>query len=214
MRQTAIGFKTKGLSLEGVLTTPQDLPEPLPALLVCHPHPMLGGDIDNPVVVAICRAADDQGMVSFRFNFRGVGESEGEFSNGVGEQEDLKSALNVLRRWPGIDRKRLALVGYSFGASVVLEGLRHYKAASCLALVAPTISSAKGGLIRRDKRPKLFVVGERDGVVPSVELQRALDQIGPPAQFVEVPSADHSLLGSEATVAEKVVAFVKDTFAR
>ena len=171
---------------------------------------MFGGDMESPVVTAICKAAVAEGIASFRFNFRGVGESEGEFSNGEGEREDLKSALNMLKRWPGIDRKRLAVAGYSFGASIVLDGLRHLKAAQCFALVAPTISSAKGERAGRDRRPRLFIVGQRDGLVPSVELQRALDGMKSPAQLFEVPGADHGLLGHETTVAEKVAEFVKD----
>ena len=213
MRQTAIGFKSKGLSLEGVLATPQDVPGPHPAVLVCHPHPMFGGDMENPVVNAICRAAVAEGIASFRFNFRGAGESEGEFSNGPGEREDVRSALNVLKRWPGIDGKRLAVAGYSFGASVVLDGLRDLKAARCFALVAPTISSVRGERAGRDRRPRLFIVGQKDGLVPSVELQRALDGMKSPAQLFEVQDADHGLLGHESTVAEKVVSFVKDDLA-
>ena len=213
MRQTAIEFNSGKLSLEGVLTVPQGLSGPFPALLACHPHPVLGGNMDNPVIMAICKTADSQGIATLRFNFRGVGGSEGEFSNGVGEQEDLKAALNVLRRWPGIDRKRLALVGYSFGGSVVLGGLRQYKDARSLVLIAPPISSVQSSRIRSDGRPKLFLSGGRDRIVPSAQLQRALDDVRSPVRFSEVGVADHSLLGQEQVVAERVVAFVVETLA-
>ena len=211
MRQAAIGFASEKLSLEGVLTTPAMVPPPYPGLLVCHPHPMLGGNMHNPVITAICRTADDEGMATLKFNFRGVGESEGEFSNGRGEQKDLKAALRVLGRWPGVDSDRLALVGYSFGGSVVLAGLRHYKAARSLVLVAPPISSVQTARIRKDKRPKLFLAGQRDRIVPSIELQRALDDVAPPVQFVEVDDSDHSLTGREQAVAERIVSFVMDS---
>ena len=209
MRQTAIGFKSKGLSLEGVLASPNDIPGPHPALLVCHPHPLFGGDMESPVVTAICGAAGAEGIASLRFNFRGVGDSEGEFGNGEGEQEDLKSALSVLRRWPGIDGKRIAVAGYSFGASVVLDGFKHCKTAKCFAFVAPTISSAKSEAAGRDRRSRLFIVGQRDGLVPSVELQRVLDDMKSPAQLFEVPEADHGLAGSENIVARRVAEFIK-----
>ena len=211
MRQTAIGFKSEKLSLEGILTTPQGVSEPYPALLVCHPHPVLGGDMDNPVVMAICHAVDEQGFATLRFNFRGVGDSEGEFSNGPGEQKDLGTALNVLRRWPGMNRKQITLVGYSFGASAVLGGLRHYKAARSLVLIAPPISSVRNSRIASDKRPKLFLVGQQDRVCPPVELQSALDAVQQPLQFSEIPAADHSMSAHEHEVAEKVVAFAMES---
>ena len=210
MRQTAIGFKSKGISLEGVLATPQELPEPHPALLVCHPHPMLGGNMENPVVTTICRAAADEGLASFRFNFRGVGESEGQFDEGEGEQQDVRSALDMLRRWPGIDGKRLGVAGYSFGASMVLSSISRLKASRCFALIAPSVSSACGEKAGRDRRPRLFVVGQRDGLVPSVQLQRALDDMRSPANLFEVPGADHGLVGHETAVARRVIEFVKD----
>ena len=106
MRQTAIAFKSGKLTLEGVLTIPQELSGPFGALVVCHPLPSLGGDMDVPVVTAVCRAADRQGLATLRFNFRGVGDSEGEFDSGVGEQEDVRAALDVLRRWAGRETAR------------------------------------------------------------------------------------------------------------
>ena len=208
MRQTAIGFKSKRLTLEGVLTLPQELPQPYPALVMCHPHPMLGGNMDNPVVTSVCRAATEAGLASLRFNFRGVEGSEGDFRNGDAAHEDIKAALNMIRRWPGVDGKRIALGGYSFGAGVILRGLRHFKTARSLALVAPPLSSIAESRIIRDKRPKLFVVGQNDRLVSSVELQRALDRVREPLQFREIAEADHGLVGYERQVGEQVAEFV------
>ena len=214
MRQTAIGFKSKGLTLEGILTIPQGVPGPFPALLVCHPHPVLAGNMENPVVTTICHAAGRQGIAALRINFRGVGESEGEFCNGKGEEEDLRAALKVLKVWPDLDRKNMALVGYSFGASVVLGGLKHYGSARSLVLIAPPVSSVQDSRIRRDGRPKLFVVGQQDRIAPSVDLQRVLDEIRPPVEFAEIPGADHTLRTHEEAVAERVIAFVAEPPAR
>ena len=213
MRQTAIGFRVKRLSLEGILTTPEGVPGPFPAVVVGHPHPKLGGNMENAVVTAICRAAADRGIASLRFNFRGVGGSEGEFDNGKGEQEDVRAALDILKRWPGIDGKSLALAGYSFGASVVLDGLKRYRGARSLAMIAPSISSVRSAPIGRDRRPKLFVAGRHDRVVPSTELQSALDEIGPSAAFVEMPDADHAFHGCEQGLAEQVVTFLSEALA-
>jgi len=165
----------------------------------------------NQVVVDLCREATTMGLASLRFNFRGVGQSEGEFDDGTGEQDDLKAALNMLRRWPGVSRKEVTLAGYSFGASVVLNGLKHYKGACRLVLIAPPISAVQGSSIRQDKRPKLFVAGQNDRMVPSVGLQKALDDLGPSARFAEVPEADHSFRGREHSLARTVVSFMAES---
>ena len=207
IRQTAIAFRSKRLTLEGVLSLPEKLPQPYPALVMCHPHPMLGGNMDNPIVTSICRGASEAGFASFRFNFRGVEGSEGEFGDADGIHEDIKSALNMTRRWPGIDGKRIALCGYSFGAGVILRGLRHFRTAKCLALVAPPLSSIEESRIVKDKRPKLFIVGQHDRLVSSVELQRTLDMVREPLHFREIAGGDHSLSGLEWEVADEVAGF-------
>ena len=212
MRQTAIDFFTrKRCRLEGVLAVPEGVPGPFPAVVVCHPHPMLGGDMENPVVTAICNSAHDQGIASVRFNFRGVGASQGEFTNGDEERDDLRAALKTLGAWPGMDRKRLALVGYSFGASVILGGLAHYKAARSLVLIAPPVASIRRSRISKDSRAKLFVAGQEDRVAPSVAMQRILDGFRPPTSFFEVTGADHGLSGRQQVVAERVVGFLVET---
>lgn len=214
MRQTAIAFKSKRLTLDGVLALPEGLTQPCPALVMCHPHPMLGGNMDNPVVTSVCRAATEAGFASFRFDFRGVQGSEGEFTNGDAEHNDIKSALNIMRRWPGVDGKRIALAGYSFGAGVILRGLRHFKAARSLAFIAPPLSSIEESRIIKDKRPKLFVVGQHDRLVSSVELQRTLDMVREPLQFREIAGSDHSMSGREWEVADEVTGFVAGTLNR
>ena len=211
IRQTALAFRCKRLTLEGVLTLPDELPQPFPGVVMCHPHPMLGGNMDNPVVTSLCRAAGEAGVASFRFNFRGVEGSEGEFKGGDAEHEDVKAALNMLRRWPGVDSKRIALAGYSFGAGVILRGLRHFRAARSLVLIAPPISAVRDSRIVKDKRHKLFVVGREDRLVSSVDLQRALDGVREPIRFREISGGDHSLSGREWEMADEVVRFVRQT---
>ena len=209
MRQTAIAFKSKGLTLEGVLALPTELPQPYPALVMCHPHPMLSGNMDHSVVSTVCRAVSDAGFASFRFNFRGVEGSEGEFKNGEAVHDDIKAALNLIRRWPGVDGKRVALGGYSFGAGAILRGLRHFRTARSLVLIAPPLSSIGDSRIVKDKRRKLFVVGQNDRLVSSVELQRVLDGVREPLQFREIADGDHSLSGCEWEVADQVISFIK-----
>jgi alpha/beta superfamily hydrolase len=106
-----VTFNTDGLTLEGLLHLPPVTP--CPGVVVAHPHPQYGGDMHNNVVHALCRAVNSVGAAALRFNFRGVGASEGSFDNGVGEQRDVAGALEYLRALPEITA-RIALVGYSF----------------------------------------------------------------------------------------------------
>lgn len=193
------------------MTIPQEMPTPYPALVICHAHPLLSGNMNNPIITAVSQAAEKQGIATMRFNFRGVEGSEGEFSNGDKERQDVKSALNLMKHWPGIDSKRIALVGYSFGAGVILNGLRHYKKASSLVLISPPITALQKSRIRNDKRPKLILVGQNDKVTSSVEIQRELDNMSEPVRFREIANTDHSLRGHEQEVAEAVAEFVMKT---
>lgn len=212
MPQTAVDFFAgKRLSLTGVLMRPEGLGAPVPAAVICHSHPLLRGSMAHPMVTAISQATAQQGMAALRFNFRGVGDSDGTFTNGAEEQDDIHAALEILKLLPGVDKKRLALVGYSFGASVILDGLQRYRSARSVALIAPPLSSVTRPRALKDKRPKLFVVGQRDRVVPSSDLQRALDGYRAPVEFTEVPDSNHSLEGQESFVAERVARFLLST---
>ena len=210
MRQSAIGFYSKKLELEGIIASPQDPgAREVPAVIACHSHPMLGGNMNDPVVASVCQAAVREGMFALRFNFRGVGDSQGDFTNGKEEHNDIKSALNVMRHWPAVHGGRIAVVGYSTGATIILDGLRHLKRASALALVAPTLGALRSRRFNRDKRPRLVITGSEDRVSPSLEIQRILDECRGLVQFHEVVGADHSMRGYHSEVAEVTADFLK-----
>src|SRR5262245_45790678 len=102
-------------ALEALVEEPEDR-EPREACLVCHPHPLYGGTMHNKVVYRIARALRTSGSVVLRFNFRGVGKSQGVHDRGPGELEDARVALEWLRaRYPGLP---YAVAGFSFGARI------------------------------------------------------------------------------------------------
>ena len=206
--QTRVGFRSKRLVLEGVVSLPEGLSGQLPGAVICHPHPAFGGNMDHAMVVGLARALNEAGIASLRFNFRGVGDSEGTFSNGAEESQDLLAALEFLKIWPGVKGRKLALVGYSFGAAVILRGLRRYKAARALVLLSPPLSSVDDSSVARDRRPKLFLVGEIDRLVEAQRLQERLAACVVPAAVEVVPGADHSWMGREVEVAQRVARFL------
>src|SRR5258706_6097726 len=91
--EESIRFRAGAWSLEGRLAAP---PAATRGAVVCHPHPQYGGDMDNPVVVAAAQALAARGVAALRFNFRGVGDSEGSYSGNLSETEDARAALGVL----------------------------------------------------------------------------------------------------------------------
>ncbi|HJO80776.1 MAG TPA: alpha/beta hydrolase [SAR202 cluster bacterium] len=213
MRQAAISFRSKRLTLDGVISTPGQSDGEPGALVVCHSHPTLGGDMTDAVVMAICEAADSVGMATLRFNFRGVGDSEGQFTNGDEEGHDVKAAVDTIRRWPGIDGRRVAIAGYSLGAAIILDNLKRLKQARAIVVVAPTVESLKNPKFAGDERPRLVVAGQNDKVAPSLAIQRELDSASQPLRFAEMLDADHSMRGHESMVGDLVAEFVAGALA-
>ena len=201
-------YSSGGITLEGIAARPEGLNSLPPAAVLCHPHPMLGGDMESLVLSAIDWTCMHRGIASLRFNFRGVGESSGDFTNGDKELDDVKAAFRVLDGLKWADPRRMAAVGYSFGAGVLLGGVRQVKASKAFVFIAPPLSAVRDSALSKDKRPKLFIAGQKDGVVPSVELQRALDDVKQPVEFHEVPDANHGMVDHEIEVAERVADFL------
>ena len=211
MRQSAISFRSGRLNLDGIISIPDGISGDLPALVVCHSHPMLGGSMDDAVVVAICRATDAIGAATLRFNFRGGGDSDGRFTNGAEEHRDARAALDVLRRWPGVSGKRVAIAGYSFGAAMILVGFRRLKAARAVALVAPTVQSVRNKRFQQDARPRLVIASRDDKIAPSLAIQQELAGARQPLRFEELETADHSMRGHEAEIGQIVADFVSSS---
>ena len=199
-----ITFQSGELTLEGCLQMAQSVPAP--GIVVCHPHPLYGGDMRNNVVETLCQAAVGAGACALRFNFRGVGGSEGTHDHGRGEVDDARAALDYLRGLPEVDPHRLVLAGYSFGAAVALaaadDQLRGLIAVSC-----PTTDSS--GSSARPSCPVLFVSGDRDEYSHPDQLQRLAREIGPQAEVVIHAGVDHFWWGSDDRLSQTVAGFLE-----
>ena len=152
------------LTLEGALTLPADAPA---GVVLCHPHPLYGGDMDNHVVGAALEACQGVGLATLRFNFRGVGGSRGAWDEGRGEQDDVRQALAFLgQRLPA--GARPALAGYSFGASMSALVAASGQRLAGLALIAPPLAAPgwKNPSTLEIDGPILLIAGRDDHYCP------------------------------------------------
>jgi len=202
-----VRFVADGVDLQGILDLPECADLLLPGIAVCHAHPLHGGDMFNDVVSTICRAANSRGIATLRFNFRGTGSSAGEFSGGAGEREDLWAALDYLRSRNEIDRTRLGVAGYSFGAAVALNaGI----AARIRALVAvsPPPQLLDFGAMKGYEFPVLLVAGNQDPFVPVERIQQLRLALGPATETVIITGAGHFWGGYAGALTEAVASFL------
>jgi alpha/beta superfamily hydrolase len=146
-------------ALEIVLNTPETPPQGI--ALVAHPHPLQGGTLDNKVAQTLAKTFFAMGYVATRFNFRGVGKSEGAFDEGVGETADALAALAHARSRFG-ENLPIALAGFSFGSFVQTRVIGSVRAER-LVMVGPAVTRMAGTTVPSDT---IVVHGEEDEVVP------------------------------------------------
>jgi len=207
VKETRVRFASNDLRLEGVLHLPA-VAGPFPAIVISHPHPLYGGAMDNNVVLAVSHAVCKLSIAALRFNFRGVEMSEGKYADGVGEQEDVRSALEFVSTQSGVDRARIGLAGYSFGAKVALPVALVNDRVRALALVSPFVEDEEWDQMQRSVIPKLLISGSEDSYVSPHRLQRLSGSTSQGALQCEIiAGADHFWSGYEGVLAGKVSAF-------
>jgi alpha/beta superfamily hydrolase len=209
MIENRVKFPCGDLILEGVTTVPEGK-GPFAGVVVCHPHPNYGGDMNNNVVVPLCLALTQASIASLRFNFRGVGASQGKFADGIGEREDVVAAISYLSTLEVVDKERIGLCGYSFGGAVSLEVAPADERVKALALVSPEVSTYVP--LKQYTRPKLIVCGGADQFVSIIALQRLAEELPPPNDFELISGADHFWGGYEDKVAARIAAFFVNAF--
>lgn len=211
MKKRRVQFECNGLKLEGQLCLP-DGDGCFAGVVMCHPHPLYGGSMDNNVVQAVAAALVGRGLAALAFNFRGVGGSQGRFDNGRGEQDDVRAAIGWLSSQLEVDGERLGLAGYSFGASVALPVACGDRRVKALALVSlPLVDRAQveqaGAALSTLTIPKLLICGDEDFVVPLGALEEVIQRAAEPKEVRMVPGADHFWWGNEGAMAETVADF-------
>ena len=206
MKEREVRFPSGELSLEGILHIPEGA-GPFPAVIVCHPHPLYGGSMENNVVNSLCAALTQAGFLAFKFNFRGVGRSQGEFGQGIGEQEDVRAAISFLNGVAEADAARLGLAGYSAGAGFSFPVGVADARIKALAAVSPPLSMFDFASLDDCVKPKFLISGSLDDIAPSSQFQQFCQGLPRPRECVTVEGADHFWWGYEFNLANEIADF-------
>lgn len=176
--------------------------------VVCHPHPQHQGTMLNKVVHTIGRAMNDLGAPVLRFNFRGVGASEGAYADGLGETADVVAAATWLRgRFPGAE---LWLAGFSFGAAVAIRAAAQVAPRRLVSVAPPVV---RMGALLEDASPGcpwLVVQGAADDVVDPGDVQAWVRSRLPPPQLALLPDVDHFFHGRLTLLRDTLTHWLKE----
>lgn len=171
--------------------------------LVCHPHPLYGGTMHNKVVYRLARGLRRSGSLVLRFNFRGVGRSEGSHAHGAGEVEDARAALSwLLARYPELP---VTLAGFSFGSRIVLRlGCEVGLPRRIVAVGFPT-RLGDYDFLEKCHRPKFFIQSTQDEHGPREALQALFERFAEPKRLIWVPAEDHFFKGALDRLEDEVI---------
>jgi alpha/beta superfamily hydrolase len=206
MKKKRIIFSSGRLSLEGILAVPEGT-GPFPAVIVCHPHPLYGGSMDNNVVNSLSETITQASLVSFKFNFRGVGASQGKSSGGIGERQDVEAAISFISTAKEVDSERIGLAGYSAGAGFAFPVGSSDARIKTLAAVSPPLSMFDFDFLKSCLKPKLLISGSRESFISTTQFFQFCQNLPEPKECESIEGADHFWCGYESGLAAKVVAF-------
>lgn len=178
--------------LEAITTWPENNMVSAVAI-ICHPHPLYQGTMHNKVVSTLARTFAKQGLATVRFNYRGVGRSEGHYGDMQGEIQDLLA----IKAWVNEHLPRLPiwLAGFSFGAFISACVAHQATDVQQLISVAPAINHADFYALTKITCPWLVIQGAQDEVVPFAEVQQFALASPVPLRFVVLPEAGHFFHG-------------------
>jgi alpha/beta superfamily hydrolase len=175
------------------------------AAIVTHPHPLYGGDMNNKVVEAVVQAYREKGYTTFRFNFRGVGQSGGSFDEGKGEQRDVKAALAHLSE---LGKSSIDLAGYSFGAWVNALGLEGFDDVKRVIMVSPPVNFIDFSFLDYNAKIQLVIAGSKDDIAPPGTIEPMLATWNPEVQYKIIQGADHFYWGKTDEIKKVIQGFL------
>ncbi len=191
----------RGVGADGLLSSGSS-GGPRAAVVFGHPHTELGGTMHTKVVYQAAKALSRIGCAVLRLNFRGAGTSEGSFSNGPGEKDDFRTALDFMQdRYPGAP---LWAGGMSFGSWVALTVGAEDPRVSTLIGIALPLSRYDFSAVAASTKPKFFIQGERDEICPLAVMREFYARAAEPKELVVIDAADHLFDGKVGDVADAI----------
>lgn len=205
MEEKEISFPSEDVVIEGRLLTPGGADGAKGHVIVCHPHPEFGGNLNNNVVRTVAEALCAGGFRVLTFNFRGVGKSGGSYGEGIGEQDDVEGAVNFLVK---DGARHVYLVGYSFGAWVGLWASVGDDRVKAVVGIAPPVMLYSFDFFSGYTSPKLLIAGSEDQFCPRDKVTALFDTLPEPRSLEIIPGADHFFYGQEELLSAKVLSFL------
>lgn len=196
--------------IEAIINRPPEGSVTRAAAVVCHAHPLHGGMMHFKVVFRAAKALQNQGVAALRFNFRGVGRSEGTHDRGVGEQDDVREALSELaRRQPGLP---LLLGGFSFGSAMAAKvAANDERVKAVLILGFPITRVDSTADLAGVRQPRLFVQGGEDEFGPGPAIRRLVANLPEPKRLEVIEGADHFFTGRLDELQAPIEDWAKDS---
>ncbi len=186
MPEESVVFESGGLKLEGLVHRVQA--QGGAGVVLTHPHPQYGGNMHNNVVESLVKAYGNAGYATLRFNFRGVGRSEGRYDEGVGEQTDVRAAVKYLR---DLGMSFIDLAGYSFGAWVNARGIAGLTDVARMIMVSPPVNFMDFSFLEYSAKIQLVISGSEDDIAPPDMIRKMLPKWNKETSFHILPGADH-----------------------
>ncbi len=239
MTEESVNFYSENYKLEGVLSyndndiaistgNENSANEPTPQyVLLCSPHPNLGGDMENNVILALEESLTKTGYTTLRFNYRGVGESESQLTDIAQKYEywestmdseaygeftlDVKSALDFLRKTDKLNSELppVYIVGYSFGGVLSLRTMFNEDSVEGVACISMPFGKYDLQFVETLNKPKYFICSDGDFAATMDDAKNGFEKFANPKQMEFITDCDHFYRGDETSVAEKVANYFK-----
>jgi len=178
--------------IEVLITRPKELTELTPVVVISHPHPLYGGTMTNKVVHILAKSFAELDAITVRFNFRGVGQSAGQYNEGIGEAEDLQMIVAKLKQWR--PQAPVWLAGFSFGAYVTTRTQAAIQAEKIL-LVAPPVGMYPFAELAEIDVPWVVIQGGQDEVIDAGEVKNWVSLRSNKPEFIWMEDAGHFFHG-------------------
>lgn len=210
--EKSVTFPSRGqpsFQLEGIVHTPA-APEKAPVVVLCHPQPA-SSDMSDSLLVETARKVAAAGMIALRFNFRGVGRSQGQQTDGRMEPLDIAGAIDCALTQPGANAQKVCVVGHAFGAYMALTYAPFDPRVRTVVVISlPLYRAMSTGFPKAFERPKLFVTGEFDEICPLYKLEPFVEQQKGARGIKVITGARHLMRDYEEAGATTILKYIRN----